>query len=91
MNFDRYSLTLIIFLSLCASAKGQIDTFTGTVSDDYGTAANWSNGTVPVTSNGATALINNGAAVTYTPGGDLIISNGGVLEITTGSFYPADE
>ena len=67
-------------------ACAQIDTFTGAVNDDYGTAGNWSTGLVPVTSNGITALINNGAAVTYTPGGDLLISNGGMLEITSGSF-----
>jgi hypothetical protein len=79
-------LVLAVIAAACLSIPAHAQVFTGTDSDDYGTAGNWSGNAVPVLSNGATAIINNGDAVTYSPGGDFIVSNGGELEISNGSW-----
>ena len=77
-------LAVIGAVSLALPAHAQI--FTGTISNDYGTAGNWSTNTVPNLTTGATALINNGSAVTYNPGGDFVIDNNSTLEISNGSW-----
>jgi hypothetical protein len=77
-------LALIGAAGLSLPAHAQI--FTGSISNDYGTAGNWSTNTVPNLTTGATAVINNGDAVTYNPGGDFVIDNNSTLEVSNGSW-----
>lgn len=87
MNLS-YVVAIVAVLGMPAHSQ-TTSTFTGGVSDDYGTAGNWSPNGVPDLSAGNTALINNGDAVGYAAGtdvGDLLISNGGELEISNGSW-----
>ena len=75
-----------VFLAVSLPAAAQVNTWTGSISNDYSTAGNWSAGSVPNLTTGITALINNGNAVTYNATTDFLISNNSTLEISNGSW-----